>query len=446
MFMAPSTAFVLIILCVASSFSDSEEYSCRSKHNDLSDWQAQCHLVGLEDDAICAKRLQIKDLSCAKKTSATLCKVATEEHAATCGDGAAHFAWRPQEPLVEGLGTAARDFAANGIDLSTVLLSTNLATSRRRRSRKRKTGKPLVTGLVNTIVKTTVKPRAACKPVGQLDCDRFPACDPKLPGHQCHPQNCPDDLSKLEFWTAQSLGGERPERGQCKSLTGNILTSKTYFVEKGDAGNAGGKWLSGFVTDADQMYDSMLTKVQVWHPDGTPQNVGAIAIKRIVCTGTECYVYKVAHCIVCPKLTTPQGGGNKWNYLAPSAVEQERYPGKREKRTSTYIGKQKGVMEMGTEEDNTKYIPYPFESAYPSHISLTERMNFGRCLEYLNRDGKLFVSEDGENVVAKEHSCPRVKKGPQGRVMFDENLDGEMKPLGSRKGAWWATQRDLMGV
>ena len=86
--------------------------------------------------------------------------------------------------------------------------------------------------------------------------------------------------------------------GQCKSLTGNILTSKTYFVEKGmyanvstasasvylshvtpvgDAGNAGGKWLSGFVTDADQMYDSMLTKVQVWHPEGTPQNVGAVS-------------------------------------------------------------------------------------------------------------------------------------------------------------------------
>jgi len=229
---------------------------------------------------------------------------------------------------------------------------------------------------------------------------------------------------------------------------------KYFYIQKGMSGLGNGThkniWLSGYTTDENQMYDSMLVKVNLWHPQKTPPNVGAIAIKRIVCKGNKCSVYKRAHCIVCPRIITPTCKGHKkcsessirWNYDAPATWEQNNGKSS-DKRTREYIQQQKSMMQMETEEENKAYIPYPFESPYPAHITATERKNFGKCLEYLYHNGSLFTKQNGTNVVSEQYSCPTVMKRSGGAIKFDYGDGTGMRRVGSS--AWWATQRDMIG-
>jgi len=277
---------------------------------------------------------------------------------------------------------------------------------------------------------------AACKPVGTLDCDRFNQSIPER-----DPRNCPDDLSKLKFWSVTSKGGSQTEFGVCNSVSSQAKysTPRTISILKGAPSNfPGSPWMSGHTNDMSQMYDSMVSKVALWHPDQAPPNVGAFGIKRVVCNKKEtqtdgdeevenCFEYKAAYCVVCPKITEPTDPFG-YNYKSPSVEEQRAFHDNTDKKSKYWLSQQPKMMNMGSDENNKKYIPYPFQSTDTAHISPTENMNLGICLDYINRDcesgGKcLFTMVNGTNVIADEYSCDKLSDDAgKLAVKFKDNI------------------------
>jgi len=287
---------------------------------------------------------------------------------------------------------------------------------------------------------------AACKPVGSLDCDRFNQSVPER-----DPRNCPDDLSKLKFWSVTSKGEGASEFGVCTPVAdqAKYSTPRTISILKGAPSNlAGSPWMSGHTNDTSQMYDSMLSKVALWHPNVAPPNVGAFGIKRVVCNkkrvetqtdGDEevdnCFEYKATYCVVCPKIAEPAARNSDpfgYNYKSPSGAESpesfSQKERKKEPRVAYWISQQPKMMNMGSDENNKKYIPYPFEASRIAHISRTENTNLGICLDYINRDcesgGKcLFTMVNGTNVIADEYSCDKLSDDAgKLAVKFKDNI------------------------
>lgn len=145
-----------------------------------------------------------------------------------------------------------------------------------------------ITNTGRMLLGAAAKSDAQCSPDGNLNCNYGGTST----------ANCPESLKSLKFWAAWGSGYNR---GDCTPFSHNLaMGAITASCEN----CLGYKWV--------------LTKGYVWHPHKSDRNVGAVGVKRVVCsTDAVCKVYKRAVCIRCPS--------NQFSSTHPSSISVSTY-------------------------------------------------------------------------------------------------------------------------